>query len=51
MIIFYRLCARCVCVCVCVYILRLAAHVLMTRVLKNPKDYKTPGEVGPWVSI
>jgi hypothetical protein len=25
--------------------------VLKARVLGNPKDYKTPGEVGPWVSI
>jgi hypothetical protein len=39
------------CVCVCVCIFRLAEHVLKARVLGNPKDYKTPGEVGPWVSV
>jgi hypothetical protein len=41
----------CVRVCVCVSIFRPAAHVLMTRVLVIPKEYRTPGGVSPWVSI
>ena len=38
-------------ICVCVSIYRPAAHVLMTRVLETPKEYRTPGGVSPWVSI
>jgi hypothetical protein len=41
-----------VCVLVFLYFsIRLTEHVLMTRVLRNSKDYKTPGEEGPWVFI
>jgi hypothetical protein len=35
----------CVCVCVCLFFVR-AAHVSKSRVLKAPKEQRTPGEEG-----
>jgi len=36
----------CVCVCVCVYLTSVRSTRILSRVLKAPKEQRTPGGVG-----